>query len=259
MGRIMKGLGKGFSSACLEESDDLDGDPFVPNDFAEDDSFQASEEGSMDDPDFDKALYDFYVSHKANCLKRKITDVGARNVKRTRSSDFPVANTFARYSSKLFSTVIVGLSPRQVRVLQRYGADCLLKFVRTEVPLRFVKWLASKFDVRASVIQIRKTFIPICEYVTHDILGLPVDGEPIVSDADAGCEFILSHFNVTSIPPVSFFCNKLKSTSEELPDEDIFICFMCIALSTFLCPNPILVLCNSGVFTVIHDGFQCNY
>ncbi|XP_044413867.1 uncharacterized protein [Triticum aestivum] len=63
MGRIMKGLGKGFSSACLEESDDFDGDPFVPNDFAEDDSFQASEEGSMDDPDFDKALYDFYVSH----------------------------------------------------------------------------------------------------------------------------------------------------------------------------------------------------
>ncbi|XP_044413865.1 uncharacterized protein [Triticum aestivum] len=198
--------------------------------------------GSMDDPDFDKALYDFYVSHK-----------------RTRSSDFPVANTFTRYSSKLFSTIIGGLSPQQVRVLQSYGADCLLKFVRTEVPFRFVKWLASKFDVRASVIQIRKMFIPICEYVTHDILGLPVDGEPIVSNADAGCEFILSHFNVTSIPPVSFFCNKLKSTSEELPDEDIFICFMCIALSTFLCPNPILELCNSGVFTVIHDGFQCNY
>uniref|UniRef100_A0A453C7X0 Uncharacterized protein n=2 Tax=Aegilops tauschii subsp. strangulata TaxID=200361 RepID=A0A453C7X0_AEGTS len=138
------------------------------------------------------------------------------------------------------------------------GLVVLHKFVRTVVPLRFVKWLASKFDVRASVIQIRKTFILICEYVTHDILGLPVDGEPIVSD-DAGCEFILSHFNVTSIPPVSFFCNKLKSTSEELPDEDIFICFMCIALSTFLCPNPILVLCNSGVFIVIHDGFQCNY
>uniref|UniRef100_A0A453C7X8 Uncharacterized protein n=2 Tax=Aegilops tauschii subsp. strangulata TaxID=200361 RepID=A0A453C7X8_AEGTS len=78
----------------------------------------------MDDPDFDKALYDFYVSHKANFLKRKITDAGARNVKRTRSSNFPVANTFARYSSKLFSTVIGGLSPRQVRVLQSYGASC---------------------------------------------------------------------------------------------------------------------------------------
>uniref|UniRef100_A0A453C7Y3 Uncharacterized protein n=1 Tax=Aegilops tauschii subsp. strangulata TaxID=200361 RepID=A0A453C7Y3_AEGTS len=61
---------------------------------------------------------------KANFLKRKITDAGARNVKRTRSSNFPVANTFARYSSKLFSTVIGGLSPRQVRVLQSYGASC---------------------------------------------------------------------------------------------------------------------------------------
>lgn len=108
------------------------------------------------------------------------------------------------------------------------------------MPLRFVKWLASKFDVRASEIQIRKKFIPISKYVIHDILDLPVDGEPIVSDAEAGRDFILSHFNVSSIPPVSFFCNKLKSSSEELPDEDIFICFMCIALSTFLCPNSSL-------------------
>ena len=75
----MKAFGKGTSAACVEDSDDSDGDPFVPNDFAEDDPFQASEEG-MDDRDFDKALYEFYVSHKENCLKRKITNVGARNV-----------------------------------------------------------------------------------------------------------------------------------------------------------------------------------
>ena len=56
----------------------------------------------------------------------------------------------------------------------------------------------SKFDL-ASEIQIRKKFILISKYVIHDILDLPVDGEPIVSDADAGREFILSHFNETSI------------------------------------------------------------
>ncbi|XBI76962.1 hypothetical protein VPH35_070135 [Triticum aestivum] len=183
MGKLMKAFGKGTSAACVDDCDDSDGDPFVPNDFAEDDPFQASEEGQMDDPDLEKALYEFYVSH--------ITNAGARNVKRKRSSDFPVATTFTRYSGKLFSTVIE--------------------------------------------IQIRKKFIPIPKYVKHDILDLPVDGEPIMSDAEAGREFILSHFNVTSIPPVSFFCNTLKS--EELPDEDTFICFMCIALSTFLCPN----------------------
>ncbi|XBJ18448.1 hypothetical protein VPH35_009611 [Triticum aestivum] len=186
MGKLMKAFGKGTSAACVEDCDDSDGDPFVPNDFAEDDPFQASEEGQMDDPDLEKALYEFYVSH--------ITNAGARNVKRKRSSDFPVATTFTRYSGKLFSTVIE--------------------------------------------IQIRKKFIPIPKYVKHDILDLPVDGEPIMSDAEAGREFILSHFNVTSIPPVSFFCNTLKS--EELPDEDTFICFMCIALSTFLCPNSSL-------------------
>ncbi|KAM3194680.1 hypothetical protein ACQJBY_070995 [Aegilops geniculata] len=98
MGKLMKAFGKGTSAACVEDCDDSDGDPFVPNDFAEDDPFQASEEGQMDDPDLEKALYEFYVSHKVNCLKRKITNAGARNVKRKRSSDFPVATTFTRYS-----------------------------------------------------------------------------------------------------------------------------------------------------------------
>ncbi|EMS50000.1 hypothetical protein TRIUR3_33388 [Triticum urartu] len=50
----------------------------------------------MDDPDLEKALYEFYVSHKCK-----------------RSSDFPVANTFTRYSGKLPSTIIGGLSPSQ--------------------------------------------------------------------------------------------------------------------------------------------------
>ena len=43
MGRLGKCFGKGIHSACSEEQGDSDGDPFVPNDFAEDDSFQVSE------------------------------------------------------------------------------------------------------------------------------------------------------------------------------------------------------------------------
>ena len=39
----MKAFGKGTSAACVEDCDDSDEDPFVPNDFAEDDPFQASE------------------------------------------------------------------------------------------------------------------------------------------------------------------------------------------------------------------------
>ena len=45
MGRLMKAFGKDTYAACVEDSDDSDGDPFVPNDVAEDDPFQASEEG----------------------------------------------------------------------------------------------------------------------------------------------------------------------------------------------------------------------
>ncbi|KAE8808759.1 hypothetical protein D1007_14850 [Hordeum vulgare] len=240
MGRLRKCFGKGIRVGCSEEAGDSDAAPFVPNDFAEDDDYPFSEDGDMDDAEFDKALYDLYVTHKVNRLKRKLSCAAARNVKFKRSSDFPSASTFTRYSDKLFSSCIAGLSPRQVSVIQSYGADCLLKFVRTEVPLRFVKWLASKFDVHASEIQVRKKFIPITKYVIHDILDLPLDGEPIFSDAEAGREFILSHFNVTSIPPVSFFANKLKSTTEEMTDEDIFTCFMCVAFSTFLCPNSSL-------------------
>ena len=39
----MKAFGKGTYAACVEDCDDSDGDPFVPNDFAEDDPFQALE------------------------------------------------------------------------------------------------------------------------------------------------------------------------------------------------------------------------
>ncbi|KAI5013296.1 hypothetical protein ZWY2020_028250 [Hordeum vulgare] len=123
--------------------------------FAEDDDYPFSEDGDMDDAEFDKALYDLYVTHVFNCLKRKLSCAATRNVKFKRSSDFPAASSFTRYSGKLFSSCIAGLSPRQ-----------------------------------------------------H--------------------------------PPVSFFANKLKSTTEEMTDEDIFTCFMCVAFSTFLCPNSSL-------------------
>ncbi|XBI20401.1 hypothetical protein VPH35_061704 [Triticum aestivum] len=117
---------------------------------------------------------------------------------------------------------------------------CLLRFVSTEVPLRLVKWLASRFDVLASELQLKMKFIPLTKYDIHDILGLPVDGEPLVCDPESGRDFILSHFNHTSTPPVSFFAKKLKDVDLQLPDEDVFICFTIVAFSTFLCPNSSL-------------------
>jgi hypothetical protein len=52
-------------------------------------------------------------------------------------------------------------------------------------------------------------------------------------------DFILSHCNVTSIPQVSYFGNKLKS-NEKLSEHDIFVCFMLVAFQSFLCPNSSL-------------------
>jgi hypothetical protein len=44
----------------------------------------------------------------------------------------------------------------QISVIKAYGMECLLKFVKTEVLLRFVKWIAGVFDTYASEIQLSK-------------------------------------------------------------------------------------------------------
>ncbi|XBH76163.1 hypothetical protein VPH35_102853 [Triticum aestivum] len=151
------------------------------------------------------------------------------------------------------------MCPRYQNVIQTYGMGCLLNFVRTEVPLRLVKWLASRFDVPSSEFQFERKFIPMAKYDIHDILDLLVDGEPLVSDPESGRDFILSHFNVSSIPPVSFFANKLKSTEVELSDEDIFICFMIVALSSFLCPNSSLSPIPKYLHIFRDCSSMCNY
>ena len=151
------------------------------------------------------------------------------------------------------------MCPRYQNVIQTYGMGCLLNFVRTEVPLRLVKWLAGRFDVPSSEFQFERKFIPMTKYDIHDILDLPVDGEPLVSDPESGRDFILSHFNVSSIPPVYFFASKLKSTEVELSDEDISICFMIVALSSFLCPNSSLSPSPKYLHIFRDCSSVCNY
>lgn len=60
--------------------------------------------------------------------------------------------------------------------------------------------------------------------------------DPSPSDPSAGKDFVLSKFRKSKIPSVSFFADKLIK-KEDLLDEDMFICFMIVALSSFLCPN----------------------
>jgi hypothetical protein len=156
-----------------------------------------------------------------------------------------------RYSGKLFSTVIKALTDKQVYVIKLYGMECMLKFEKTDVPLRFVKWIASVFDTNSSEIQLTKKFIPVNKQTIHNILDLPIGGIELVPDCEAHREFLLSHFKVTSIPNVNFFANKLIS-GEELSDEDIFICFMSVCFTRFLCPNSSL-LPSTQYFHIFKD------
>ena len=124
-------------------------------------------------------------------------------------------------------------------MITKYGAGCFLKFEKTDVPLRFVKWIAYKFDTGSSEIQLGKNFIPVTKETIHNILHIPIGGPEIEPDREAGRTFILSHFNVPAIPQVSYFGDKLKS-KEAMSDEDIMICFMTVVFQSFLCPNSSL-------------------
>ncbi|KAM0906706.1 hypothetical protein ACQ4PT_016616 [Festuca glaucescens] len=206
---------------------------------------------------FDNALIEYYMKNKVKRLKHKIMATKIRDPStpyhqpkkaRIENAETTVST---RYSGKLFSSVIRGLTPKQISVIKEYGMDCMLKFVKTDVPLRFVKWIASVFDTNASEIQLTKKFIPVTKQTIHNILDLPIGGIELVPDCEAGREFLLSHFHFTSIPNVNFFANKLIS-GEDLSDEDIFICFMSVCFTSFLCPNSSL-LPSTQYFHIFKD------
>ncbi|KAM0872653.1 hypothetical protein ACQ4PT_038583 [Festuca glaucescens] len=205
---------------------------------SEGDSGLLSQGQSVRDKNFDEALLKFYMTIKVKKLKRKLTGTRTEKVKRQK----PEPNeqiVFTRYSGKYFSSIAKSLTPHQVSVIHKYGAGSFLKFEKTDVPLRFVKWIASKFDTRTSEIQMTSNFIPATKETIHNILELPIGGLEVVPDREAGSNFILSHFNVPSVPQVSYFGSKLKS-EEPLSDEDIFICFMAVMFQSFMCPNSSL-------------------
>jgi hypothetical protein len=43
-----------------------------------------------------------------------------------------------------------------------------------------------------------------------------------------------------SVPPITFFSNALVS-QKQMSDDDMFVCFIVVAMSTFLCPNSFVV------------------
>jgi hypothetical protein len=77
----------------------------------------------------------------------------------------------------------------------------------------------------------------------HHVLGLPNTGVELDDNSEAGREFIMSLFHLSEIPHITFFGNKLNS-EEILTDQEVFVCFMQVTLSCFLCPS-----CNDQLDT----------
>ncbi|KAI4984536.1 hypothetical protein ZWY2020_017166 [Hordeum vulgare] len=74
-------------------------------------------DGDMDDAEFDKALYDLYVTHKVNRLKRKLSCAAFQIIR------FSLTSTFTRYYDKLFLLLLACL-------LGKFVYECLLTSIK---------------------------------------------------------------------------------------------------------------------------------
>ncbi|KAL6867652.1 hypothetical protein ACP4OV_015676 [Aristida adscensionis] len=192
-----------------------------------------------ENPFIGEALFECFKQQKIAHLKRKFASTLIHNsVKKSkfnkRASPSP-ASGFTRFSVKYFSDVLSALSPHQRSVIEHYGFGCLLKFDKCVVPKRFAKWIARQVDVRSRDIVLNNKIISFTKECVHWVLDLPLGGHEIIPDCEAGRKFLLSEFGKSSMPPISFFGSMLKQP--DLSDEKTFICFMIVALSSFLCPT----------------------
>lgn len=129
------------------------------------------------------------------------------------------------------------LNPRQREVIESYGFGSLLNFDKCFVPNKFAKWVANVVDYKSGDIVVDGKIISLTKESVHCVLGIPLGGDPFPSDTVCGKEFVLNKFQKSSIPPVTFFSNKLVKEGGTLSDEDLFVCFIIVALSSFLCAN----------------------
>jgi hypothetical protein len=83
--------------------------------------------------------------------------------------------------------------------------------------------------------------------VVHLVLDLPFGGSPFPPDYTAGKLCLLSRFGKDNVPPISFFSEALVS-QKEMSDDDMFVCFIVVAMSTFFCPNSSVVPCHKFFF-----------
>jgi len=128
------------------------------------------------------------------------------------------------------------LSPEHKKVIDDFGFGCLLQFDKCFVPNKFAKWVARLVNYRSGDIVIDGKVISLTRESVHLVLGVPITDLSFPTDPSTGKAIVLSKFGKRSIPSVSFFANKLLN-HDPMSDEDLFICFILVAMASFLCPN----------------------
>ena len=149
-------------------------------------------------------------------------------------------DAFSVYSTKYFFEVLHRLSVDQKSIIEKFGFGCLLCLSKTYLPSSFVRWLVSCVDTVCSEIIAGDKILHFSKDVFHYVLGLPNSGYHLVENSAGGLKFVMSLFNLTEPPHITFFGNKLNS-KEPLTDKEVFVCFMQVAVSCFLCPS----ICDS--------------
>ena len=143
---------------------------------------------------------------------------------------------FSRYGSKYFLHVVKKLTHEQRGIIQKFGFGCLLLFDCVNLPSDFCRWVADCVDPVCSQITICGKPFGICKEMFHIVLGLPIGGLQVPFNCDEALAFILSLFKLSELPHITFFGNKISS-SDPLCELEVFVCFLLVAISCFLCPD----------------------
>ncbi|OQU78171.1 hypothetical protein SORBI_3009G170600 [Sorghum bicolor] len=200
----------------------------------EDDS--SSDNSSLDHHLYEKCIKDL---QKMKNMKRKL-EMAMKHKSKKKKVVKKSNDGFTRFSPTAFMNVISSLSPEKKAVIDGYGFGSLLMFNKCFVPNKFATWVARLVDSKSGDIIRNGKVISLSEESVHFVLDLPLGTRAFPSDSSIGKDIVLSKFGKDRIPPVSFFADKLIS-NEQLSNEDMLICFLVVALSSFLCPNTNIV------------------
>ncbi|TVU34735.1 hypothetical protein EJB05_16584, partial [Eragrostis curvula] len=205
-------------------------------------SSDSDEHVSSEEDSLDPVLYHKYLKEVRNKLKmiehelKRSLRHKAKKPKASKSN----RDAFTRFSVTTMSKLITNMSSRYKKVISDSGFGSLLEFDKCYVPKKFVKWVASLVDTKSGDIIYDGKVIPLTKESVHCVLELPNGDKPFPSDTSIGKAIILSKFDKHTIPPASFFEEKLLS-DHSMCDDDVLTCFLLVVMQSFLCCNSSLV------------------